>query len=83
MELSELDITCTESGATYPEIKAYVLERYGYKIPSLYIAQTKRKCGLDVGINYNLPLPAGRPQPACPIEKENTIITALKHFGML
>ncbi len=83
LELNELDITCTESRAIYPEIKAYVLEHYGYKIPSLYIAQTKRKCGLDVGINYNLPSSDGSPQPTCPIEKETAIIAALKHFGML
>ena len=29
--------------ATYDEIKAYVSEKYGYKIPSLYIAQVKER----------------------------------------
>ncbi len=63
LDLDELDITAAESKATYPEIKAYVQEHYGLKIPSLYIAQVKRKCGLDVGENYNLPKSDGRPQP--------------------
>ena len=32
----------------YEKIKAYVLEKYGFKVSSLYIAQTKDKCGLDI-----------------------------------
>lgn len=41
--------------ATYEQIKAYVLEQTGLKVSSLYIAQIKKKCGLDVGENFNLP----------------------------
>ena len=54
LNLDELDLTAAESKATYDEIKAYVLEKYGLKVSSLYISQVKRKCGLDVGQNYNL-----------------------------
>lgn len=54
LKLDELDLTAAESKATYSEIKAYVLEKYGLKVPSLYISQGKRKCGLDVGQNYKL-----------------------------
>ena len=39
--------------ATYEQIKAYVLEKTGLKVSSLYIAQIKKKCGLDVGENFN------------------------------
>ena len=54
LNLDELDLTAAESKATYDEIKAYVLEKHGLKVSSLYISQVKRKCGLDVGQNYNL-----------------------------
>ena len=54
LNLDDLDLTAAESKATYDEIKAYVLEKYGLKVSSLYISQVKRKCGLDVGQNYNL-----------------------------
>lgn len=37
----------------YERIKAYVLEKHGLKVFSLYISQVKRNCGLDVGQNYN------------------------------
>ncbi len=83
LDLDELDITTAESKATYPEIKAYVLEHYGLKVSSLYIAQVKRKCGLDVGEHYNLPKPGGRPQPQVSPEKEEAIREAFKHFGMI
>ncbi len=83
LDLDELDITTAESKATYPEIKEYVLEHYGLKVSSLYIAQVKRKCGLDVGENFNLPKPGGRPQPQVSPEKEEAIREAFKHFGMI
>ena len=54
MNLNEIDLTSAESKAIYDEIKAYVLEKYSLKVSSLYISQVKRKCGLDVGQNYNL-----------------------------
>ena len=83
LDLDELDITAAESKATYPEIKEYVLEHFGLKVSGLYIAQVKRKCGLDVGENYNLPKPGGRPQPQVSPEKEEAIREAFKHFGMI
>ena len=83
LDLDKLDITAAESKATYPKIKAYVQEHYGLKIPSLYIAQVKRKCGLDVGENYNLPKSDGKLQPQVPPEKEDAIREALKHFAMI
>lgn len=83
LDLDELDITAAEAKATYPEIKDYVLNHHGLKVSSLYIAQVKRKCGLEVGENYNLPSPNGRPQPQVPPEKEAAIRDALKYFAMI
>ena len=83
LNLDELDLTSAESKATYDEIKAYVLEKHGLKVSSLYISQVKRKCGLDVGQNYNLPKKQDAKVPQCPPEKEAAIMDALKHFQML
>lgn len=41
-------MTAAESKATNDEIKKYVLEKHGLKVPDLYISQVKRKCGIDV-----------------------------------
>ena len=49
-ELSEIDFS---KDATYREIKKYVLDKYGLKVSSLYIAQVKRKYGLIERENYN------------------------------
>ena len=83
LNLDELDLTSAESKATYDEIKAYVLEKHGLKVSSLYISQVKRKCGLDVGQNYNLSKKEDAKVPQCPPEKEAAIIDALKHFQMI
>ena len=83
IELDELDLTSADSKATYKEIQEYVLEKYGLKVSNLYISQEKRKCGIEVGVNYNLPKSEDSRQPQCPVEKEMAIKDALKHFGMI
>lgn len=83
LDLDELEVTPTESKATYGEIKAYVWENFGLKVSSLYISQVKRKCGLEIGENYNLPKSDNAKVPTCPPEKENAIMAALEHFQML
>lgn len=72
-----------QKGATYEQIKTYVLEHTGLKVSSLYISQIKGKCGLDVGQNYNLSKKDNAKVPQCPPEKEVAIKEALKHFGIL
>lgn len=72
-----------QKGATYPQIKEYVQEHSGLKVSSLYISHVKRKCGLDVGQNYNLSKKEDARQPQCSPEKERAITEALKHFGMI
>ena len=52
--LEDVDMSGFQKGATYEQIKAYVLEKHGLKVSSLYISQVKRKCGLEIGQNYNL-----------------------------
>lgn len=81
--MDEMNLTSAESKATYDEIKAYVLEKHGLKVSSLYISQVKRKCGLDVGQNYNLSKKEDAKVPQCPPEKEAAIMDALKHFQMI
>ena len=82
--LEDMDMSEFQDGATYPQIKAYVLEHTGLKVSSLYISQVKRKCGLEVGKNYNLPKSEdARQAPTCPPEKENAIREALQYFGMI
>ena len=83
LELDELDVTSAETKATYKEIQEYVLKEHGLKVSNLYISQVKRKCGIEVGENYNLPKSEDSRQPQCPVEKEKAIRDALEHFGML
>ena len=81
--LEDMDMSGFQKGATYEQIKTYVLEHTGLKVSSLYISQVKRKCGLDVGQNYNLSKKEDAKVPQCPPEKEAAIMEALKHFQML
>ena len=83
LDLDELDATTAETKATYEEIKAYVWDKHHLKVSSLYISQIKRKCGLEVGQNYNLSKSENPKVPKCPPEKEAAIMDALKHFQMI
>ena len=83
LDLDELDVTTAETKATYEEIKAYVWDKHHLKVSSLYISQVKRKCGLEVGQNYNLSKSENPKVPKCPPEKEAVIMGALKHFQMI
>ena len=67
--LEDMDMSGFQKGATYEQIKAYVLEKFELKVSSLYISQIKRKCGLDVGQNYNLSKKENAKVPKCPPEK--------------
>ena len=83
LDLDELDATSAELKATYQEIKDYVLKEFGLKVSNLYISQVKRKCGIEVGENYNLPKSENARVPQCPKEKEDAIKAALKYFAMI
>lgn len=79
-ELSEIDFS---KDATYGEIKKFVLDKYGLKVSSLYIAQVKRKYGLIERENYNISKKENQRVPNCPEEKEKAIEDALEWFGMI
>ena len=81
--LEDMDMSEFQDGATYTQIKDYVLEQNGLKVSNLYISQIKRKCGIEVGKNYNLPKSEDSRQPMCPPEKEKAIREAFKYFGMI
>lgn len=81
--MDELDLTAAEKKASYEEIKAYVLEKFGMKVSHLYIAQVKRQCGIIERENYNKAKSENAKQPQCPPDKETAIKEALKHFGMI
>ena len=81
--LEDMDMSEFQDGATYTQIKDYVLEHSGLKVSNLYISQIKRKCGIEVGKNYNLPKSEDSRQPMCPPEKEKAIREAFKYFGII
>ena len=81
--LKGMDTSGLQKGATYPEIKARVLEQTGLKVSSLYISQVKQKCGLEVRENHHKAKSENTKQPQCPKEKEDAIVEALKHFQMI
>ena len=83
LDLDELDATSAEMKVTYQEIKDYVLKEFGLKVSNLYISQIKRKCGIEVGENYNLPKTENPKVPQCSKEKEDAIKAAMKHFAMI
>ena len=55
----------------------------GMKVSNLYISHIKRKCGIEVVKNYNLPKNEDSRQPQCPEDKERAIVEALEHFKMI
>ena len=81
--LEDMDMSEFQNGATYSQIKEYVLEHSGLKVSTLYIAQVKQKCGIIERENYNKPKSEDATQPQCPLDKEEAIKEAFKHFSMI
>lgn len=82
--LTKRVITHQRKKITYQKIKAYILEKYGFKVSSLYIAQIKDKCGLGkerTGNNWKKNDKSKEPQ--CTPEKEEAIRDAFKNFNMI
>ena len=79
----EPELGSLKTHGTYEEIKSYVLHKHGLKVSTLNISQVKRKCGIEVGKNYNLPKNEKSRQPQCPENKERAIVEALEHFKMI
>lgn len=84
MDVAELEGASAETKATYEKIKKYVAEHNDeMTVSNLYIAQVKRKCGIELAENFNLPKSEDARQPRCPKEKEEAIVEALKAFQMI
>lgn len=83
VSMDELDVTATESKATYNEIRDYVWEHHQLKVSNLYIAQVKQKYGIIERKNYHKAKNENAKQPQCPKEKADAIVEALKHFQMI
>lgn len=83
LPMDDMDLTSVESKATYKQIQNYVLEKFGFKVSTLYVAQVKRKYGLDIREHYNISNNESQKIPQCSIEKEEVILDALKYFKII
>ena len=83
IELDELDLTSAESKVIYAQIKEYVWNKFELKVSTLYIAQIKRKCGIELREHYNKSKKEKQIIPQCTPEKEEAIMDALRHFKMI
>lgn len=82
VDLDELDLTKSESKATYEMVREYVKNNYNMHVTNLYIAQVKRDFGIIERVNYNVGEGKSR-VPQCPKDKYDAIVEALKHFQMI
>ena len=83
LSIDEVNLTSAESKVTYKQIQNYVFETFGFKVSTLYIAQVKKKHGLEIREHYNISKNENQEVPQCPIEKEEAILDALKYFKMI
>lgn len=83
IKLDELDLTSAESKASYSQIKEYILEKFDLKVSTLYIAQIKKKCGIELREHYNKSKKEKQIIPQCTPEKEEAIMDALRYFQMI
>ena len=81
--LEDMDLTELNGKATYAQVKEYIFNEFGLKVSSLYIAQVKKKCGIETGENHNLPKSEDARQPQVTPEKEEAIMKAFRHFGVI
>ena len=65
---------------TYGQIQKYIKEKYKVKVHTSYIAQIKRKYGVEVGTCYNKPKSDKPIVHLCPKEKEEMILDAFRYF---
>ncbi|HGL8679177.1 TPA: 23S rRNA (uracil(1939)-C(5))-methyltransferase RlmD [Streptococcus agalactiae] len=68
--------------ATYKQIQAYVLDKYGLKVSTLNIATVKDELGLEKQFSYEKGGMAAKNRPQCPKEKRDAIVDAFRYFKM-
>ena len=83
IDLKPEDVTAAETKATYEELKAYIEEKYGFKVSNLYIAQAKAALGIKERENYNKPKTPNGKKLVCPPDKLEAIQETLRHFKMI
>ena len=64
---------------TYKMIQDYVMEKYRYKVHTCYIAEVKRKNGIDKQVDRQ----TREIKYPCPQEKAIAIEDALRHFRLI
>lgn len=64
-------------------IKAYIEEKYGFKVADLYLAQIRGKLGIKAHEGYNKKEVTTRKVTICPAYKEAAIMDALEYFGCI
>ena len=65
---------------TYTEIQQYIKSKYNANVHTYYIAQIKRKYGVDMGKCYHKSKAEKQRVLICPKEKEEMILDAFKYF---
>jgi len=68
--------------AKYSDIQDYIKRKHGYSCKSCWIAHMKEVCGLNPKQSHNRYSSNSRTNP-CPPDKQQDIINAFKHFGMI
>ena len=82
VNLETKNLKAWPGNATYKEIKEYIEDKYGFKVSNLYIGRMKDKVGIKERENYNHGSGEVR-NLECPPEKEEAIMDAFRHFGMV
>ena len=80
VDTSELKDDGSFEVATYKRIQDYILEKFGVKMHTLYIAQVKRKYGLPMRECCHKSKNEDYVQDQVTPEQEEMIVDALKHF---
>ena len=83
IDIDKMNVTKSESKATYAEIQTRVKEQTGLNVTPLYIAQVKAKHGIIERENYNHSKSETTRTLKCPPDKEKAIEDALRYFKMI
>ena len=75
--LSKLDVY------KHISVEIDVWNKFELKVSTLYIAQIKKKCGIELREHYNKSKKDKQIIPQCTPEKEEAIMDALRHFKMI
>lgn len=86
LEISELD-AIPKRQATYKQIKEYIMDKYGVKIHTEFIAALKHEYGIIERENYNVTKKEEeeylKNKRHCDEQKRKYIVEAFEHFGMI